>query len=101
MIYQGDMYLIPITVTRQGTTVTPENIDDIKIQIGRNLKKYSDGDLTFSNGKWYFPLTQQESLKLNHTVPVQVQILSGTEVIGSAVQEVEVGDSIIKGVWNS
>lgn len=99
MIYQGDQYLIPITVTKQGVPITPSDIDGIKIKIGKFLEKYPEGNLIFSEGQWFFPLTQEQSLSFNHSVDVQVQTLIGNEIKGSGVAKVDIGNSIIKDEW--
>ena len=100
MIYQGDKYLIPISIKNQGVSVTPSDIDGIKIQIGRNLKRYPNGELIYQDDKWYFPLTQKESLEFNHNTKIQVQILIGDEIVGSRVENIDIGSSIIKGEWD-
>ena len=100
MIQQGDKYLIPITIKSQGVDITPSDIDGLKIQIGRYLKRYPNGELTYQNDKWYFPLTQKESLDFNHSTKVQVQVLIGDQIVGSHVETIDIGSSIIKGEWN-
>lgn len=100
MIYQGDKYLIPITIKNQGANVTPSDIDGLKIKIGRNLKRYPDGELIYLNDKWYFPLTQKESLEFNRSTQIQVQVMIGDEIVGSHVENIDIGSSIIKGEWH-
>lgn len=46
-VVQGDSYLVPIRIKYQGNYITPEDIDDVRIQIGYSLKSYSDNQLEF------------------------------------------------------
>ena len=59
---QGDAYSLAIRVLNSaGEPVTSEDIQDIEITIGKLRKTYLDAQLTFSDGVWLFPLTQEET----------------------------------------
>ena len=98
---QGDQYYIPCAIKdHEGNPVTPESCVGIKIQIGKIEKSYPDGGLIFQNSKWYFPITQEESLNLTNTV-YQCQVKFNSTDISTSRQKVfNVQPSIIREVWN-
>lgn len=64
VIVQGDSYNIGLTVLNNaGSTVTPDDVIDIAVQIGTLRKTYLAGELSFADGKWFFPITQEESFR--------------------------------------
>ena len=84
-IMQGDAYTIPITIkSADGTTVDPAAVQSVEIVIGTLNKKYPD-EISYSDGKWLFPLTQEESMRFvwrTQTAQVRVKFTSG-EVVGA------------------
>lgn len=104
-IQQGDQYYLPVVITQGGTTITPDNVDDVKIKFGSLVLQYSEGDIEYdlydsTNKGWLFPLTQELTLALeNPSVPMQVQIRQGTNVFGSDVETVPIDFSIITEEW--
>lgn len=63
-ILQGDAYLIPVNITRDGKPVTEEDISDIEIILG-GISKLYPGEVTYAEGKFCFPLTQDESFGID------------------------------------
>lgn len=61
---QGDSYSIGIALLNNaGQPVTPTDVIDVEITIGWESKRYSKGQLTFSNGLWLYPISQSESFE--------------------------------------
>lgn len=102
VIVQGDQYLLPVKIITNNSTVTPDDVDDIRIQLDNNLKSYSDGEITFNDttNEWLYPLTEEMTQQFNNVlVPIQVGIKVGTEIMYSATIDINVGQSIIKKEW--
>lgn len=61
---QGDGYNIGIALLNNaGEPITPTDVDDVEITIGWDSKRYSLGQLMFSNGLWLYPISQGESFE--------------------------------------
>lgn len=61
---QGDSYNIGIALLNNaGEPITPTDVDDVEITIGWDSKRYSLGQLMFSNGLWLYPISQTESFE--------------------------------------
>lgn len=59
---QGDAYNLGFTVLNNaGVAVTPTDIIDMEITIGHLRKTYSGGQLSYLDGRWFFPLSQKET----------------------------------------
>jgi len=84
-IMQGDSYGIPVTVRRDdGQLVDEYCAEAVEIIIG-SIRKVYPGQITFSDGKWIFPLTQEESMQLSaqkQTAQIRVRFTSG-DVVGA------------------
>ena len=52
-ILQGDSYPIPVEITQDGASITPEVIEEIEITIGNTVRKtYTGGGVFFTEGMW-------------------------------------------------
>jgi hypothetical protein len=80
-IYQGDQYSLPVCIKHRGEIITPEDADDIAIAVGDIVKSYKDGDLTYEDGVWLFPLRKEETLKMGEEVKYQVQLQFGQDIV--------------------
>lgn len=101
-IIQGEQYAIEIVLTDENETViSPSTADDVKIKIGNIEKSYGKGELSYDNGAWLFPLTQEQTLCLKTaSVGVQAQYLLGSNVISTDLVHLDVGKSIIRTTFN-
>ena len=52
---QGDAYSIEVEITNEGQTLSPPAVSLVEIAL-LNLVKTYPGDVTFSDGKFHFPL---------------------------------------------
>lgn len=86
-IMQGDSYDIPVSVTQDDVTVTPEMVTDIEISVGSDIqKRYSNGEVYYGeDGQWYFRLSQEETFAMEDSYEVYVRaVYSGdpSDVVG-------------------
>ena len=103
---QGDSYGIEIDIFDQnGNAVTPDDISNVEITIGRFRKTYRDGSLFYvDNGdgspKWIFPLSQQETFRMPASkINVQIRIAwPNGEVEGDRLGYIVVHESSSKEV---
>lgn len=59
---QGDSYSLGINILNNaGSPVTPVDIRDVEITIGRLRKTYRNAEVVFKDGVWLFPISQSES----------------------------------------
>lgn len=74
---QGDAYNLKLNIRHvDGTAVTPDELEDVEVAFGSLIKKYSTGEVTYADGSWYFPLTQEETFNiLPSKVKRQVRIV--------------------------
>jgi len=94
VIKQGDQYYLPFFIKDHGVEVTPDNSDDIRIKVGKIVKTLSSGDLVFINGRFLFPITQEQSLSWKGDVRCQAQRKIGDDVRGTDVYSICVQPSI-------
>lgn len=102
-IHQGDQYVIPFSITSGGETITPTNINGVRIQIGSVLQEYP-GDLTYDsqNEVWCFHLTEAMSQLMDAgRQNCQIGIKEGEDLTYSDVFYIDVGASLIKEGWLS
>ena len=100
-ITQGDQYSIPIIIKQGDTVITNENVQGVRIAIENAVFTYPGGHLEYSDGVWYFPLTQELSYLLEEgKAKGQVQIRIGRNIIGSKTKEIDINECIIKEGWD-
>lgn len=59
---QGDSYNIGVALLNNaGQPITPADVDDVEITIGWDSKRYTLGQIIFSEGLWLYPMKQSES----------------------------------------
>ena len=92
---QGDSYSIGVKILNNaGRNVTPDDVADVEITIGRVSKCKSDGQLIYENNCWLYPVSQSESMAiLPGIVPAQVRVvwkngaLEGKRIYGIRMHE--------------
>ena len=100
-LHQGDQYVIPIEIKNATGVITPDDVDDVRIQIGDERRQYSDGRLTFDaeNKQWLFQKKKKKTRTFTASVNMQVGILVGTDIVYSSVQKIKLERSIIRKDW--
>ena len=97
-IMQGDSYDIAITLTDDaGEIITEAAVEDVVITVGSLSKSYSDGAVTYSDGKWIFPLEQRETFCMRGNLPFEVRVkFNSGEVVGAELTALTAKCSINK-----
>ena len=98
---QGDSYQLGISILNNALmSVTPADVIDVEITIGHLKKKYSDATLSYSDGKWLFPLSQSETFGCLPAAPkAQVRVKWGNGVVeGKPLYGVRIEESTSKEV---
>lgn len=74
-LMQGDQLGLAIKIKdkNSGSVLTDSELENVEIAVGYLIKDMSDG-VYYSNEKWIFPITQEESFKMSGKIPVQVRI---------------------------
>lgn len=98
-IMQGDQYAIVFTGTQDGAPLDLSKIEMVEFIVGK-LRKIYPGEVTANDGKFYFPLTQEETFQFKSaSQAVQIRVkFTGAEpvVIGASIEGIRVSDSISK-----
>lgn len=92
---QGDSYCLGIELLNNaGSHITPENVADVEITVGRVSKSLRRGQIRFENNAWLYPLSQRESMAMMPgSVPAQVRVVwkngavEGCELYGIRARE--------------
>ena len=98
---QGDSYNLGINILNNaGNPVTPDDIKDVEITIGSLRKTYLNSQLTYYDGVWLFPLSQQETFRYwPSSVKAQVRVVWANGVVeGKPLYGVRISESISKEV---
>lgn len=98
---QGDAYSLGFTVLNNaGSVVTPDDVIDVEITIGHLAKNYSGGQVTFYDGRWFFPLSQVETFGyFPKSVKAQIRVKWKNGVVeGKAIHGVRINESISREV---
>ena len=98
---QLDSCLLGFTLRSSGgSLLTPTDLTDVEIALGNLVKSWRRQELQFADGKWFFPLSQQESSAFwpGH-LRCQVRVLWNNGVVeGKAIQGLRILESISKEV---
>ena len=98
---QGDSYQLGVKILNNaGTNVTPEDVVDVEITIGRVSKSLSKGQLRFESNCWLYPVSQSESMAiLPGVVPAQVRVVwKNGAVEGKKIEGIRMHESLSKEV---
>lgn len=98
---QGDSYRLSIEIINEkGVPVTSDDVADVEITIGSLRKTFVAKEVSYENGKWLFPLTQEDTFKLPASrVKAQVRVVwTSGDVEGASLGEIRIQESISKEV---
>lgn len=98
---QGDSYGIKVEILKSdGTVLTPDDVSDVEIALGSLKKRYAKKELSFDEGAWVLPVTQNETLSLPSTyVKAQLRVkFPNGDVEGVFLGDIRLQESISKGV---
>ena len=98
-IMQGDQYASVFTGTQDGAPLDLSQIEMIEFIVGK-LRNIYPGEVTANDGKFYFPLTQEETLNFKsamQSVQIRVKFLGAEPVVvGVPIGGIRVTDAISK-----
>lgn len=98
---QGDAYGLAFEILNDSDIlVTSEEISDLEITIGMLKKTLKKGEVEFSDGKWIFPLTQEDTFAFYPgKVKAQMRIVwANGNVEGVDLGRIDVLESMSKAV---
>ena len=98
---QGDSYSLGFRILNNARNpITPDDVKDVEICIGHLIKSYRKLELAYSDGRWLFPLSQQETFRYwPSSVKAQVRVMWKNGVLeGKPVYGVRIEESISKEV---
>lgn len=98
---QGDGCNLAIQILNNaGSPVTPLDVYDVEITIGRISKRLSEEQISFENGYWMYPISQEETYgMIPGSVPAQVRVLWNNGVVeGKRLDGIRITESISKEV---
>lgn len=73
-IMRGDSYPVPVEITMDGQTVTPDMVEEIEICVGSGIRKtLTAGEVAYQDGLWYIHLSQEETFSLAEESNVYVR----------------------------
>lgn len=96
VIQQGAQYYLPFRIRQNGTVLSPDNVDDVKIKVGDVTKQFSKGELTYTGETWMYQLKQEYTMRLVNDAKVQVSVRIGNNIYPSPLFKIHIGTSIIK-----
>lgn len=95
-ITQGDACNIPIKISINSQTISPEYVKKVRLCFGP-LKKEYPGELKFEEPYFLFPLTQEESLNLRSKLKCEAHIqFVGGDIRVISLPDIQVEKSICK-----
>lgn len=100
-IVQGDAYVLPFVITSGNVLITDQLATAVRIKIGKYSAIWPGGKISYSNQKWFFPLTQEQTMELfsgQNEYQVQVQFQNG-ETVGTKPQNIFIQKSVLRGTF--
>ena len=87
---QGDAYSINVEIKANKEPIDIVNVDTVECTLFSIRKEYPK-EITYSDGKFHFPVTQEETFHLPAICPMQIRVkFKGGNVVGAARKDVEV-----------
>lgn len=98
---QGDACNLGINILNNaGNPVTPDDVRDVEITIGGLCKSHGRAELQYADGKWLFPMSQEETFRYHPSaLKAQVRVYWANGVVeGKPLYGVRIDESISKEV---
>ena len=100
IIMQGDQYAIPLIGMQNGKPLDMDTVDEFEFVVGKLRKLYPGEVMLDEDGRFLFPLTQQETFAVQRSsqhVQIRVKFKGDPPVVvGVNVGDIYVADSISK-----
>lgn len=95
---RGDAYNIEIEIRNGDAALTADDVELVEITIHDLVKTYP-GKVAFSDGKFLFPISQEETFRLPYNCLAQIRVkFPGGDVIGSEIQQIDVRNALSRAV---
>ena len=95
---QGDSYNLSVTIENKGQPLDVASVEKVEISL-LYLQKSYPGEIGYEDGKFLFPLTQQETFRLPKLGQMQVRVkFKSGDVIGSEIKQIDVAHALSKAV---
>lgn len=95
-ISQGDQYHISMAIKFNGETVDISKVEKVEITLHNKTKLYPE-EITYSDGVFLYPITQEETFLLPRIVEAQVRVkFKNTDVFTSPTEQIDVIRSLSK-----
>lgn len=95
-ISQGDQYSIAMTIKFNDEPLDISNVDKIEFTLHDTTRMYPD-EVSFSDGTFFFPVTQEETFSLPRIVEAQARIkFENGDVFKTPTQKIDVDVSLSK-----
>lgn len=98
-VMQGDSYAMPFVLRMiDGTLITEDMVEIVALNLNGLSRQYP-GDVTYDSGKWFFPLTQKQTLSIKGSITPQarVKFKDGT-AFGGQGRKIPMVDAFNKGI---
>lgn len=102
-IVKGEAYRVAFTLKDNGTPITPEMVQGVRIALGNQIATYPTGSLTYSaeDGEWLFPMTQKNSYSfMGCEVDYQAQVKIDGEIFSAKKRKIVVEETMFRKEWN-
>nr|DAK88393.1 MAG TPA: BppU domain protein [Caudoviricetes sp.] len=97
-LVQGDSYNLSVTIKNKGQPLDIASVEKVEISL-LYLQKSYPGEIGYEDGKFLFPLTQQETFRLPKLCQMQVRVkFKSGDVIGSEIKQIDVAHALSKAV---
>ena len=95
-ISQGDQYHISMAIKFNGKTVDISKIEKVEITLHNKTKLYPE-EITYSDGVFLYPVTQEETFSLPRIIEAQVRVkFKNADVFTSPKEQIDVIRSLSK-----
>lgn len=95
-LMQGNTYALPIKLKMCGRYITPDDVDVVEFTFGNVVKNYPQ-HVSYSDGAFILPLSQEETFALAGMIKYQTRVLfKDGQVKSTPVQNGNVSVSISK-----
>lgn len=103
MLVKGDQLPLAITLTNEGSNITPRQIIGMRIKLNDEVYTYPDAiSFNVSTGKWNLDLSQKQILELGDIMEISIQVNFGgvpNLIKTTPTQRIIIDDSLFDDLW--
>lgn len=101
-IVKGESYIVSFVLKANGSPVTSNDVDAVRISLGNQVAYYPDGTLDYNaeSQTWEFPMSQKNTYSIiGQTVEYQAQVKINGEVFSHKKREIKVEETMFTKEW--